>query len=356
MNISKERNFVRFTTNEGKTYSLNLTNGQLIGLRGLPIKTYPKKGDMVRALRGANTNLYTALAIAMERYASPAYLAREGVRSILQGAERLDGVNIPNLDLRYIDYYMEINEHFNDFLTYARQNPDEVAHYNHNLFLDWLRFRGVGTKLGGLANIITPQIYRDYINRSHKNEDDITTEEWDIVAYYAVRCKVFDFCGRSTNKIAEYVHWCEEMNIQPQKVNNFTRVYVETKNEYHRRKEEIDNAKFCATYAKHKKAWEFEYGDYTIVVPSRGQDLLDEGNNMHHCVGSYVGRVIEGETHIVFVRHKDTPNKCYITAQISTEGDLQQYYLAYDRRITEAKDHEFYRAFQEHLHKVWNEG
>jgi hypothetical protein len=356
MNITKERNFIRFTTDEGKTYSLNLTNGELIGLRGLPIKTYPKKGEMVRALRHANTNLYTALAIAMERYTSPAYLAREGVRSILQGAERLDGVNIPNLELRFIDYYMEINEHFNDFLTYARQNPNEVANYNHNLFLDWLRFRGVGTKLGSLVNVITPRIYRDYLNHSHKNEDDITVEEWDIVAYYAVRCKVYDFCGRSTSRIAEYVRWCEEMNIQPQKVNNFTRLYMETKTEYKRRKEEIDNAKFCATYAKHKKAWEFEYGDYTIVVPSRGQDLIDEGQNMHHCVGGYVQNVVNGDTNIVFVRHKDTPNKCYITAQVSTDGRIGQYYLAYDRRITEQADHEFYRAFQEHLTKVWNEG
>ena len=67
MNITKERNFIRFTTNEGKTYSINLANGELIGLRGLPIKTYPKKGEMVRALRHANNNLYTALAIAIER-------------------------------------------------------------------------------------------------------------------------------------------------------------------------------------------------------------------------------------------------------------------------------------------------
>lgn len=355
MNITKERNFVRFTTNEGKTYSLNLTNGELIGLRGLPIKTYPKKGDMVRALRHANTNLYTALAIAMERYTSPSYLAREGVRAILQGAERLDGVNIPNLDLRFIDYYAYINAHFNDFLTYVRQNEGIGEHYNHNEFCDWLAFRGKGNLLGGLANVLTPAIYRDYISRSRKNETEISVAEWDIVAYYAVRCKVWDFCG-STAKIAHYIEWCEDMRVAPQKVNNFTRVYVETRNEYKRRKEEIDNEKFTATYAKHTKAWEFEYGDYTIVVPSRGQDLIDEGNRMHHCVGGYVGRVVDGETHIVFVRRKDTPDKCYITAQVSLSGELQQYYLAYDRRISEEADIAFYNAFQAHLRSVWNEG
>ena len=355
MNISKERNFVRFTTNEGKTYSLNLNNGELIGLRGLPIKTYPKKGEMVRALRHANTNLYTALAIAIERYTSPSYLAREAVRLVLQGAERLDGVNIPNLELRYIDYYAEINEHFNDFLTYVRQDTDNATRYHHNDFLNWLAFRNSSTKLGALANVITPALYRDYISCSNKDEDNISLAEWDIVAYYGIRCKVYKFCG-SARKIANYIHWCEEMDIEPQKINNFTRVYVETEMEYKRRKEEIDNAKFNATYAKHTKAWDFTFGDYTIVVPSRGQDLIDEGANMHHCVGSYVGNVVNGDTNIVFVRHKDTPNKCYITAQVGMDGRIGQYYLAYDRRITEPKDHEFYRAFQEHLNKVWNEG
>lgn len=354
MNITKNRNLINFTNNEGKTYVFNLTTGELLGLRGLPIKTFPRKGDMVRALRRANNNLYTALGIMIDRATSPSYVMRGSAEAILQGAERLDALDIPNLDLRYVDYYAEINEHFNDFLTYIRQN-EGADNYHHGDFQNWLTFRKSSAKLGALANVITPALYRDYINCSNKREDDISLAEWDIVAYYGIRCKVYQFCG-GARKIAHYIHWCEEMNIEPQKINNFTRVYVETEMEYKRRKEEIDNAKFCANYAKHKKAWDFTFGDYTIVVPSRGQDLIDEGQNMHHCVGSYVNSVVNGSTNIVFVRHKDTPNKCYITAQVGTDGYIGQYYLAYDHRITEAKDHEFYRAFQEHLHKVWNEG
>ena len=355
MNITKNRNLINFTTNEGKTYVFNLTTGELLGLRGLPIKTFPKKGDMVRALRHANNNLYTALGIMFDRASSPAEVLRRSGATILQGAERLDALDIPNLDLRIIDYYTEINEHFNDFLTYIRQDANNAINYRHGEFLDWLTFRKSSTKLGVLANVITPDLYRDYINCSNKDEDDISLAEWDIVAYYGIRCKVYKFCG-GARKIANYIHWCEEMNIEPQKINNFTRVYIETETEYKRRKEEIDNAKFCANYAKHTKAWDFTFGDYTIVVPSRGQDLIDEGQNMHHCVGGYVQSVVNGDTNIVFVRHKDTPNRCYITAQVDTSGRIGQYYLAYDRRITEQADHEFYRAFQEHLRKVWNEG
>ena len=75
---------------------------------------------------------------------------------------------------------------------------------------------------------------------------------------------------------------------------------------------------------------------------------------MHHCVGSYVNRVLDGDTYICFVRHKDTPDECYITCQVRTDGTINQYFLAYDKRITKDEDREFYTAFQNHLTANWN--
>jgi hypothetical protein len=74
---------------------------------------------------------------------------------------------------------------------------------------------------------------------------------------------------------------------------------------------------------------------------------------MHHCVGSYVNRVLNGDTYICFVRHKDTPDECYITCQVNTDGTIGQYFLAYDRYISTDRDKAFYNAFQAHLKSVW---
>ena len=76
---------------------------------------------------------------------------------------------------------------------------------------------------------------------------------------------------------------------------------------------------------------------------------------MHHCVGGYVDRVVEGSTYICFIRHKDTPDECYITCQVHTDGRIGQYFLAYDRHIHTKEDCAFKDAFANHLREVWGE-
>jgi hypothetical protein len=74
---------------------------------------------------------------------------------------------------------------------------------------------------------------------------------------------------------------------------------------------------------------------------------------MHHCVGNYTQDVIDNRTYIIFIRHKDTPDKCYITAEVNTKGSLGQYYLAYDNRISSREDIEFKNALANHLRTNW---
>jgi hypothetical protein len=133
------------------------------------------------------------------------------------------------------------------------------------------------------------------------------------------------------------------------------REYCETKATYERKKAEYDDKRLRDNYEKHKTAFEFAYGDYVVVLPKSGQDIVAEGQNMHHCVGSYVGRVVENDCYIVFIRHKDTPDKCYLTCQVYTNGEIGQYYLAYDRRISTAEDRAFKEAFALHLATHWAE-
>jgi hypothetical protein len=153
--------------------------------------------------------------------------------------------------------------------------------------------------------------------------------------------------------LIQYIEWCRLMEQKPQKVNNFMREYCETKKTYELRKKEFDDKKMALSYTKHSKAWEFEFGDFAVFIPTCGQDIVDEGRNMHHCVGSYVDRVVSGSTYICFIRRKDTPNECYITCQVYTDGSIGQYFLAYDRYIRTNEDRDFKTAFQNHLREVW---
>jgi hypothetical protein len=143
------------------------------------------------------------------------------------------------------------------------------------------------------------------------------------------------------------------MEKTPNRQNNFMREYLETKTEFELRKTEFDNNTLRKNYEAKAKAFEFTFGDYSVVVPKVTKDIIDEGANMHHCVGGYVNDVLNGRTFIVFVRRTNTPDKCYITAQVHTDGTLGQYFLAYDKYISSTEDIAFKRAFAEHLAKNW---
>ena len=81
-----------------------------------------------------------------------------------------------------------------------------------------------------------------------------------------------------------------------------------------------------------------------------------EGNKIAIEVIGDVNKVFNNETYIAFIRKKDDIKTPYITAEIDLNGNLQQYYLAYDRKVTEKSDIEFKEKYQEYLSKVWGLG
>ena len=68
-----------------------------------------------------------------------------------------------------------------------------------------------------------------------------------------------------------------------------------------------------------KKLGEFQMEDdhFTVVIPQKLSEIVDEGTNMHHCVGSYTQRVANGETFVFFLREKSNINQCFVTFNIN---------------------------------------
>ena len=133
------------------------------------------------------------------------------------------------------------------------------------------------------------------------------------------------------------------------------REFAETALTVERTKAERDQKKWTEIYTRLAPKVSFEYGDYVVVLPEKPNDLIIEGELMRHCVGSYVDKVVNGQTYIVFVRRKVDPKTPYITAQIKLNGKLGQYYLSGDRDIKLPADIEFKNAYQTHLNEVWDE-
>lgn len=60
-----------------------------------------------------------------------------------------------------------------------------------------------------------------------------------------------------------------------------------------------------------------------LVVPTCAQDIHEEGEALHHCVGSYIERVARGETNIFFVRRAEAPTVPYFTMEYKN-GKVEQ--------------------------------
>ena len=156
--------------------------------------------------------------------------------------------------------------------------------------------------------------------------------------------------------LVDYYNQCSILNKVPCCENNMLREINETEKSYLYLQEKLDKEKFKANYERHSKAWEFAYNSFIVSIPTEPQDLIIEGKKMHHCVGSYIDRVAENKTYIVFIRKKDNIEMPYITAQVDLNGTLRQYYLAYDKEIVNEEDIEFKEKYQEYLNRIWDLG
>lgn len=348
---TKEKNLIIITLdNSNGSYRLDINTGVFYGIKGSPIKTCPRKHEVCRLFPSYRTesssNLGYIIHKMINNYTNTSVYPR--FVSTMQSADKIDALGFPLLSLRD-EQYIYLGENMKALSTWLKDN--DVSDFVYRDFSRWCEYEKVKKNLGAVADQLTPDMYYGLTCE----RSDLTPEEFGVCAYYLGRGKYWEYHNGSVGNLIRYIEYCRLLEKTPQKVNNFMREYCETKNEYILRKTEFDNKKMALNYAKHNKAWEFEYGDFKIILPTTAQDIVTEGNRMHHCVGSYVDRVVNGDTYICFVRRKDTPNECYITCQVHTNGCIGQYFLAYDRYISSDEDKAFYKAFSEYLAKVWND-
>lgn len=68
---------------------------------------------------------------------------------------------------------------------------------------------------------------------------------------------------------------------------------------------------------------EYAKGDFIMTFPMSSGDLISEGAELGHCVGSYVTRVAEGKTRVFFLRRKEAPETPYCTVELREDKVVQ---------------------------------
>lgn len=123
---------------------------------------------------------------------------------------------------------------------------------------------------------------------------------------------------RMSEKIGYYVEGITPENIYHAHVEALYR-YRDGLNareeEFFRRRIREEEYISRSTEYGEEAAW-FEGEDYLVRIPELPQDLIWESEELHHCVRTYVDRVIEGRTQICFLRRREAPDIPFVTMEI----------------------------------------
>ena len=99
-----------------------------------------------------------------------------------------------------------------------------------------------------------------------------------------------------------------------------------------------------------KDKYEYANDDYTVIVPTKIEQILSEGRALHHCVANidkYWDRIDRNEAYVFFLRKSERPNQAYYTLEVEPCGTVRQKRTMYDRQekdISDASD--FLREWQ----------
>lgn len=78
-------------------------------------------------------------------------------------------------------------------------------------------------------------------------------------------------------------------------------------------------------FQKLKGKYAFAFGGLQVVVPRDGEDIKNEGKALHHCVGGYADRHLNGNTTILFLRRQEETPMATIEIYGSTIRQIHGY-------------------------------
>jgi hypothetical protein len=136
--------------------------------------------------------------------------------------------------------------------------------------------------------------------------DAITT----LRDYYSMASQI----GREVKKYPKYLHSMHDI------INSNFKAF----------KKNYDENKFEELI---KFELEYETKQFSILVPKSPKEIIDEGVQLNHCVGSYVDRILRGECYIFFLRMTEEKEKSILTLEMK-DNKITQCKGSYNRSPT----------------------
>lgn len=197
---------------------------------------------------------------------------------------------------------------------------------------------------------------RDKIKATH-NEDLLKNFEKMAIQLMNLKCSTYD-----VRMYEDYITMVSAM----EDFKNF-KLTFETKDDvkemhdaasavYNLKRYEYKSKAFKTQLEKvNKLEYENKDDEFCVVIPTEPGDLANEGMALHHCVKSYIDRVINGTTNIVFIRKKSDKTKPFFTVEVSNEKSIEQVHGFSNRNAnTEPGLEDFIKRWAKNKHLTIN--
>lgn len=125
------------------------------------------------------------------------------------------------------------------------------------------------------------------------------------------------------------LYWLSEHNMMVHKYNDFKKLHKDE----------------CFSINQEKiKDVEYKDEHYSVIVPTTNTDILDEADQQQHCVASYIDKIVDGETHILFIRDNVNLDASLLTVELSPDRSIVQV-RGFQNRLYTKDEYEFMKKW-----------
>ncbi len=338
MRIYKEKQYLIFDYEDGRTVKYDFATKTAIGIKGKPVK------DLKSQLRGFTlSELYECFDD--KKYANfLRFIKNEEYNQIYNIGTILDKVpqysRFEQIFSAGIDDIIDSGVHFkysinelpksliklckthkikisNSIVKYYIENPD--AHYiAYNL--DYISLSDDDIINVWKVNRYYHGSYCSYFNMLVNDFGYKAKDLW----LYIDRIKTFEAIDDVKYLVRELYDYANMMRQLSHKYDKYPRNLLTTHQiacrNYNRMKKEFSEEMFKKRI---DKKYECSFEDYIFIYPDSTQEIKDEAVSQNNCVASYIDDVIDGKCHILFLRKKDKPKDSLITIEVRNNKIVQ---------------------------------
>lgn len=340
--VYKEKQFLVFDYEDGRTVKYDFATKQSIGIKGKPVtklcsqlrgftmeqlcercddKKYAKFLEFVQRKESKSYYGINNIGTILDRvplYSNFEQLFSAGIDEILDYGRNADMFKYTVKDIPKALIKL-CNSHSiklsNNLLDYYKTNPDaHLIAYN----LDYM-------------SLNDNDIFKIWSTSKYDYDRDTGRHYWSYynkllsdygysakaLLLYIDQLKTFEGMDNIDSLLVELYDYANMMNIISPKFDKYPRHFLTThriaSRNYERLKKEFPEDIFKTRI---DKSLEFVFKDYIFIYPESTEDIKIEAVRQNNCVASYIDKVIDGKCHILFMRKKSDPDESLVTIEV----------------------------------------